>query len=298
MIRNDKRIIIIADITDLWPESFTFMSKNFLVTLSMYLTRALNYIFYPKIDGLITHNKHYEVYIKNVYFIKKKDIPVVIIPHLVDLSFFRPMQKIEALLRVNKYFTKKETSIILNSFVIGYSGLISESIGSDLLIPITKEIINKNKQTSFLIVGEGPFKQKILSKIKGENLIIKGPFPYYLINYILNLFDLGVITSYYRERSPATLYWCPKKLGEYAACGKPIIYIGYSKPISSLIKEYNCGIIIEPESLDYLAEYFDKIKENYKNLSNGALKMAEMEFSLKSAKIKMEQFLARFSENI
>lgn len=297
LLKIDRQVVVIADITDLWPESFTFMLKTPLVNPIVYFTKALNYIFYPKVDGLITHNKYYDIYVRIMY-LRKKGIPSAIIPHSVDLNSFRPIQKVKALSKIDKYFTKKEIFTILNNFIIGYAGLLSESIGSDLLIPIIKKVISKNRQIVFLIVGEGPFKQKILNEIRCENLILKDPLPHHLIRYVLNLFDVGIITSYYHERSPATLYWHPKKLGEYAACGKPIIYVGYSKFITSLIRKYNCGFAMEPKSLNCLVYYLSRIREDYESFSNGALRMAKIEFSLESAKTKMRQFLARFSGDI
>jgi glycosyltransferase involved in cell wall biosynthesis len=293
-IRKNKRIKIIADVTDLWPESLFFMSEHFNVRIFVKIGMAVNRWVYPKVDVIITHNYPFKKYIERVYLSGRTSTPIVIIPHLIDLSEFRPMNKDEALSMLEKMccIVPELKEKLRNRIVLGYVGLISETIGSDILLRLFEELKDDEKFV-FFVVGEGPLKQEMIHIVKSRNMnnvIFAGPYPHSLMKYVINVFDIALITSFQDPQHFATRYWFPKKFVEYSACGKPIIYIGPSKVLTHYIERYNSGCVIESIDHTSIRDTIYDVLKNIHEFAKNSRKMANC-FSLNVAKEEVAKLL-------
>jgi hypothetical protein len=294
-IKKNKRIRIIADVTDLWPESLFFMSGSFYVRIFVNIGMAINRWVYPKVDVIITHNYPFKKYIESVYLSGRTSIPIVIIPHLIDLSKFKPINKDEALSILEKMrcIVPELKEKLRNKIVLGYTGLLSKTIGSDILLRLFEELKDDEKFV-FFIVGEGPLKQEMIHIVKSRNMnnvIFAGPFPHDLMKYVINVFDIALVTSFQDPRHFSTRYWFPKKFVEYSACGKPIIYIGPSRVLYHYIKKYNSGFVIENIHDVSVKNYLYKILINMHKFAENSRKMSQC-FSYNLAKRELGKLLA------
>jgi glycosyltransferase involved in cell wall biosynthesis len=290
-----KRIIVISDVTDLWPESLLFANKSPYARLTIKIGMIVNKWVYPKVDVIITHNYPFKKYIERVYLSGRMSTPIVIIPHLIDLSEFRPMNKDEALSMLEKMCgTVPELKEKLrNRIVLGYVGLISKTIGSDILLRLFEELKDDEKFV-FFVVGEGPLKQEMIHIVKSRNMnnvIFAGPFPHDLMKYVINVFDIALITSFQDPRHFSTRYCLPKKFVEYSACGKPIIYIGPSRVLFHYIKKYNSGFVIENIHDISIKDTLYKILINIHKFAENSRKMSQC-FSYNLAKKELGKLLA------
>jgi len=302
LTNNNRQVKVVADVTDLWPESLLFMDDSFYVKFMIKVGIAINKRVYPRVDAIVVHNYPFKLYVEKVYLSEGKTIPITIIPHVIDLSRFRPMTKneaisrLESLLRIDAELKQK----LRSTTVIGYAGLISTTIGSELLLKLIEQL--KDDKFTFVIVGEGPFKRELIKFVKMRkinNVVFTGPFPHEVMTYVYNLFDVAVITSYFRARIAPTIYWFPKKIVEYSSCGIPTMYVGLSKIIDHLLKKYDAGLVIKPEEmgLKTIMRYLNKIILHYAYFSLNARRMAEEEFSLEKATESMRRLLDILSEH-
>jgi len=283
-IRKNKRIRIIADVTDLWPESLFFMSGSFYVRIFVKIGMAVNRWVYPKVDVILTLNYPFKKYIEST--------PIVIIPHLIDLSEFRPMNKDEALSMLEKmrFIVPQVKEKLRTRIVLGYVVLISKTIGSDILLRLFEELKDDEKFI-FFVVGEGPLKQEMIHIVKSRNMnnvIFAGPFPHDLMKYIINVFDIALVTSFQDPRYVSTRYCLPKKFVEYSACGKPIIYIGPSRVLSHYIKTYNSGYVVRDINVHSIKSILHEMSIKFHELSRNSRKMAHC-FSYELARKKLSE---------
>jgi len=288
---QNRKIIVIADITDLWPESLTFMSENLFSKTLQLIGTCFNRVIYKRCDCITVHNHYFKEYVWRIYLggqIKRSRM--FVIPHLVDTKEFVPLTKKEAVNHLRKCLSDYLIHQILTKVVVGYSGLLSNTIGSDILFKIFKLFENDNKFI-FLITGEGPLKQKLINFVKQNNIrnvLFIGPFPHELMRYVINLFDIAIITSYHRKMIPPSRYWFPKKLVEYSACGKPIVFIGISKFVKEILHKYNAGASIHPSEIHRISHYLDYIMSNYYYMSQNSRRMAEENFGLQRIVTKLQ----------
>ena len=293
-----KGIKVISDITDLWPESLTFMSENLFSKILQLIGICLNRVVYKRCDYIIVHNRYFKEYVWRIYLKgRTRRNRILVIPHVVDTKEFIPLSKKEAINHLRKYLDDCLVHQIFTKVVVGYSGLISNTIGSDVLLKIFK-LFEDDNRIVFLIIGEGPLKQKLVNFVKQNNIrnvVFAGPFPHKLMRYVINLFDITIITSYHGKMIAPSRYWFPKKLVEYAACGKPIVFVGISDFIRTTLKRYSSGISLYPEELKNFRQVFRAILSDYQSFCRNSRRMAEKEFSLDKAREKLKTIIGLLS---
>lgn len=170
----------------------------------------------------------------------------------VDLEFFRQLDKE----KINK--TCKRLGIE-NKLVFGYIGDFQKWQGAENLIETAKSINNKN--IVFLFVGEK-------MEIEKENIIVIPWIPREEIRDYYSICDILVLP---RPSHPSTEVAAPTKFSEYTAMGKPILTTEVGDA-ADLVKEYKCGIVIENNSLQSLAQGINQVM----NLSTDELNVMGM----------------------
>ena len=272
------------------------MSENLFSRILQLIGLCLNRAIYKRCDYVIVHNHYFKEYIWKIYLeCQMEKGKILVIPHIVDTNEFVPLVKNEAVDYLRKYLDNHLIQQILTKVIIGYSGLLSNTIGSDILTKIF-QLFENDDRFIFLIVGEGSLKQKLIDFVrqhKIRNVWFIGPFSYKLMKYVINLFDIAIITSYHRKMIAPSIYWFPKKLVEYAACGKPILFIGISKIIKNYLNRYRAGICIQPEMIERVKSAVTSHiipSSYYTTFSQNSRKLAE-EFSLSKAMRKLRRLL-------
>lgn len=129
-------------------------------------------------------------------YIKNK---VQIVNNAIDLDLFKFNKDTSV-----KY--RNELNIRQDSFVVGHIGSLSNAKNHSFLIDIFKAILEKESNSTLVIVGEGPHKKEITDKINELNLTddviltgLRNDIP-----ELLSLFDVLIFPSFY-EGFPVTL---------------------------------------------------------------------------------------------
>ena len=157
--------------------------------------------------------------------------------------------------------------------------------GHEYLIIAAQKILVTNPNVQFLIVGEGPLRQKLESMVCNlgisENVTFTGHISHRHVPWLLSNIDIGVLVSL-RENLPRTLL-------EYMAAQKPLVATNVGGVSEAVIDGVN-GYLVPPRDPDALANAILKLMndpDNAKQMSVKGRRLVEQRFS-------MEVFTDRF----
>lgn len=193
-------------------------------------------------DAVITVNeslqKHYEQIGKGAS----------VIYNFPDLKNFNPDKKND---RLEKKYAQ-------NKIVI-YEGGVSRKRGLDKFILALPKVRKVVLNVEFLVVGKlfdtSDFEKWIEDYLKKQKLQetfeMIGWKPHEeVVNYI-NISDVGIIL--FQPTHYNNLIGLPIKLFEYMACGLPVVASNFPE-ISMVVKEADCGILVDPTDVDEIAD--------------------------------------------
>jgi len=200
---------------------------------------------FERADALITQTETLKKILSNFYSGR-----IYVVSNGVDNEFFEKNK--------SKFDMRKRYRIKKGQIVITFTGSFREWHGVHHLPYIAEEIGKEFKDVVFLLVGSGPLFEEI-KKNKKDNMILTGPVPYEYIPSILSQSDILIApfsTEKFASLEKYGFYWCPVKLFEYMASGKPIVSYDYEE-IKKIIK--GASLLAKPDDLqDFI--------ENIKNL--------------------------------
>jgi len=198
-------------------------------------------------DALITVTAGIKQYLID-YGVNKDKIWVV--ANGANTNLFRPMDKGIAqseleLDKVNKY--------------VCFVGFLAPWQGVEYLIQAAPLVV-KNMQAKFLIVGDGPIRDKLEKMVKNlslnDNFIFIGTVPYEDVPKYINASDICVVP----KRKIFEYGYSPLKLYEYMACGKPVVATNIAG--FEIVEQYNTGILVNPEDPYELSNAIIELLQN------------------------------------
>ncbi|MGA2406168.1 MAG: glycosyltransferase family 4 protein [Bacteroidales bacterium] len=143
-----------------------------------------------------------------------------------------------------------------NHKLVSYTGSFGLANALDFLIDAAKILEKEN--ISFLIVGKGPEREKLFKKIKTldlKNVFILDSVRKEVIPALLSEMDILYIGL--RKQPLFRFGISPNKLIDYMMAARPIIQAIDAG--NDIVTESNCGITIEPENQQDIAEAIRKI---------------------------------------
>jgi glycosyltransferase involved in cell wall biosynthesis len=208
---------------------------------------------------------------------KRFNQKVYLIPNGADITSFVPTSQ------------KSEIKKKFNCFLIVYVGLLYKACDVDIVIKAMKYVTQK-VDAKLIIVGDGPRKKEFIELARmyklDEKVIFVGYKSRKSIPEFINAADIVVLPM---KDNLANRARSPVKLGEYLACGKPIVAsnVGIAKEI---IKNYYNGILTSnhPEKF---AEAIVRLLEDEnlrKKIEKNARKTAEKRLDWKIIAKRLE----------
>lgn len=158
----------------------------------------------------------------------------------------------------------KKHEKVLNSlkeegkFIVGYFGGHALNNALDILLDVAKNC--EDKETVFVLVGDGVEKKRLMARKKDENIdnaIFLPAVPKKSIPTLVNYYD-----CIYMGAHETTLYRFGisfNKMFDSMMSGKPVI-LSVTAP-STLIKDFNCGYTVESGDIAGICSSIKKIKE-------------------------------------
>lgn len=245
----------IFEVRDLWPESIVAMGKmsdkNPIVVIAKRVAKSL----YKHADVLVTVTKGLKKKLENRILGKE----VTLIYNGADMS------------DISNGSSGVEKGLLV------YSGILGYFQGIDVIIRAIPYM--KHKAIKCIIIGDGKKKNKLMEKARdlklGKRLVFVGSVSHReAIEYVKRA-DICLVSMI---DSPITNEALPSKVFEYAACGKPVA-ASLAGEMAKMIREYNIGLVSEPEDPEAFAKILDKMLKDEKmkkEFSENARHFAEL----------------------
>ena len=259
-IAKKMKIPCICEIRDLWPEaifSFGKITENSLIGRG--LVKGEHWI-YKKADALIFTKEGDTDYLKEKKWTTAQGGDINLgkchyINNGVDIAAYERNVKFEQL---NDPDVNDKTK-----FNVTYCGTIRPVNNVGNLLDAAKILKQKGgySDIQFLIFGDGGQLAELLERVKNEqldNVRIKGFIDRKYVPFILSRSSVNIL-NYSQNRYNWTRGNSSNKLFEYMASGKPIIstvHMGYS-----IIKKYNCGVELDEDTPEALAEQIMRFRD-------------------------------------
>lgn len=183
---------------------------------------------------------------------------IEILSNGVDPNSFDP-SKIDSTLIRNKYNVQKDTVLII------FVGAFHRWHGVEQIITIAEQLKKEKIDAKFLMVGEGPLFSSIQDEVNKKNLtnyiILTGAIDYSEIPKYLASADIAIAPFSYSNYKPLIengFWWCPVKLFEYAAMGKPVVSIS-AGDIPRIIPHNHSALLSPPDDLNQLINNLKKL---------------------------------------
>lgn len=275
-----KKRKFVFEVRDLWPELPKALGmKNPFLLGGMSL---LEWLSYRKADACIGLSPGI---CEGIAKRSQENKRIKLIPNGCDLDIFQPGNREDL----------KLPGIKPTDTVAVFTGAHGIANGLHAVLNAASELKKMNREDIVLVfIGDGKMKPELMARAQKEginNCRFFDPVPKTQLNKIVASADIGMMIL---ANVPAFYYGTsPNKFFDYISSGLPVLN-NYPGWLADLIKQNNCGIVVEPnnpkafaEGLIYLADNPDKRNE----FGINARKMAEESFSRDDLSEQLVDFL-------
>jgi glycosyltransferase involved in cell wall biosynthesis len=165
-----------------------------------------------------------------------------IVPNGVDLQRFKPVEGFEQI---------KEGIVGKDKYLVLFVGRLVPRKGLHFLIEAAKKVIKKNRDVVFLVVGDGPLKNHLISYSKEvgviDNFIFLGDVDDKTLPSLYNCADLLALPSVQEGQGISLL--------EAQATAKPVVAFNVSAVNEAVINK-KTGLLIKPNSSELAKAIF------------------------------------------
>ena len=236
-----KKIPLIFEVRDLWPESLAGTGIGSEHSCFYRLLEKMALFLYRRSTKIVVVTDGFRKELVSKKGISSDKIEVI--KNGVDPDLFKPLSNAERI--------KSELGFG-GKFVVSYIGTIGLSHGIEIVLEAAKLLTTKLSNLVFLIVGEGPERDKVL-RVKSDdnltNLLFFGEQPRERIPAFINASDICLVplknTEYFKTRIPAKLF-------EIMGCAKPIILTADGEARQIVVDQAKAGLYAEPNKVDDL----------------------------------------------
>jgi len=235
-----KRIPMVFEVRDLWPESAIdtgVLTNKWLIRMLYWLERK-SYSSASRINVLTPAFEK--------ALIEKKGIrpnKISMIPNGADLDIIKPGPADN---RVREKYNLND------KFVVTYVGAHGAANALMQLIEAAKILKETDSQVQIMLVGDGMEKTKLLEetkKFKLDNVTFVEPVPKSQIADYINASDVCIAVL---KKCDVFKTVYPNKVFDYMAAAKPVL-IGIDGAARKLVEDAGAGIFAEPENAQEIA---------------------------------------------
>ena len=238
-----NKVEFIIDIQDLWPEAFELVLpyRPLGSILFSSLKRKAEKI-YSRADRIVAVSETYLIRGKRVNTKEKNGLSVYL---GTDLKKFEQFKEIHKVLK-----NKDEIWLV-------YVGTLGHSYDLTGVLDALEQL--NNPCIRFMILGDGPLKNKLEEYAKVKNLYctFTGRLPYPQMVSLLCQCDIAI-----NPIMSGAAQSIINKVGDYAAAGLPVISTQECEEYKNLLIEYQCGFTCENGNVGELATRIKLLSEN------------------------------------
>ena len=234
-----RKCPLVFNAQDIWPDGLISMGKlrNRMVIRAF---RALERFTYQGAQRITVLSDGMR---ENLL---RKGIPaskVAVLPNWVDLDAVRPVEKGNAF--------RRELGLE-GRFVILFAGNLGFAAGLEAVLRAA-DLLRKEPDLVFLLVGEGSVKEKLVRSARAlnlENIKFVTTQPPERLSEVFGAADLSLVTL----RSTMGAFSVPSKTMAILASGRPVLAsVPADSEVRRVVDEAQCGLWIPPEDPDALA---------------------------------------------
>ncbi len=274
-----KKLSIVFDMRGLFPEEGVVRNIWRKNSLSYKIWKTIEKKLLFKCEKIVVLSNTFAEYLTSLVGNKFSNKIYVIEP-AVDLSKFKFDPELKMKMKMKYKIDKRK--------VIVYCGNLGSWHNPETLVSIFQLIKRKIDDVLLLVLTNFDYKElcEIMKRygLKRNDFLIFSLKPEYIPLY-LSMGDYGVIPfdkgknkDSVREKIGFTI---GIKTGEYLACGLPIIVNKRAKGVMRIVREFDVGIIYDPERPDLLINSFEGIEKFYSKIQSNCIKIAENYFDIK-----------------
>jgi glycosyltransferase involved in cell wall biosynthesis len=192
---------------------------------------------------IVTVSRYSAQKIVKLYDVEETKIRIV--PNGVNPQKFKPIEdceKVKHLIGVN------------GEQVILFVGNLIPRKGLHFLIEAAKQVIKENKATKFVVVGDGPLKNHLISYSKeqgvSDNFVFLGDVTEDMLHLLYNCADVFASPSIQEGQGISLL--------EAQATAKPVVAFNVTA-INEIVKNNETGLLVKPDSHELVESSLAKI---------------------------------------
>ncbi|THB69786.1 MAG: glycosyltransferase WbuB [Gammaproteobacteria bacterium] len=264
-----KRARWILEIRDLWPESIIAVGA----ITNKKIIRVLEWIerfAYRRSDKIVCVTDAFKKYISNKGIDSNK---IEVIKNGVDLQLFSEFSGKNEL---------AEEYQLSDKFVASYVGTHGMAHHLETVLEAAN-LLRDRDDIIFILVGDGAERNKLLSlkeEMQLNNVLMLGQMPKARMPEVWDLSDASLVLL---KKSDLFKTVIPSKIFESMAMRKPIV-LGVEGEVKEIIENAECGICIEPENAQQLADALTKLADDaelHKNKGDNGRRYVENYFDRK-----------------
>jgi glycosyltransferase involved in cell wall biosynthesis len=183
---------------------------------------------------IVTVSKYSSKKIVQLYNVDEKKIRIV--PNGVDLQHFKPVEDREK--------AKHEIGAENKQNVLFVGRLVPRK-GLHFLVEAAKYVVKERKETTFVVVGDGPLKNNLISYSKKQgvlnNFVFLGDVHEAMLPRLYNCADVFALPSIQEGQGIALL--------EAQATAKPVVAFNVSG-INEIVLDKETGLLVKPDSYE------------------------------------------------
>ncbi len=278
-----KRVPFVFEVRDLWPESLAAVGMgNTNSALHRTLGKIAGFL-YRRADQIVVVAPAFEDHLVKHWNVPREKLSVV--ENGVETDLFAPRSAAELRRELHAE----------NKFVVSYIGTIGMAHGLDTVIGAAAQLHDTNPEISFMILGEGAERERIVSLARERgltNLRFVDQQPREKIPAYIAASDACLVLL---KKSDVFKTVIPTKMLEFMSCARPVI-LGVEGQARSILEEGRAGITIEPENSAALANticYLAANREHARSLGQNGREYIVRKFSRRQTAEKYIAVLER-----
>ena len=248
LVQRRRKVPMVIIVNDLHPDIGVLLGKLRNRWIIKGLDMAVRFIL-RKAEHVVTIGRSMQ---KRV-IAKDVDVDKIsIIPSWTDINLITPQPK-------ENPFSLEHG--IVNDFVVMYSGNIGLSQNLHSIID-TAILLKDEPNIRFLFIGDGAAKGSLKQSVECHHLRNVSFLPYQpkeMLRHSLSSGDIHLVPLGKRLQG----YIVPSKVYGIMAAGRPFIaLVGEDSEIAEIVNQFDCGIVVEPDSPEALARTILELSGN------------------------------------
>jgi glycosyltransferase involved in cell wall biosynthesis len=278
-----KNLPLVINIQDIYPDAAIELGKLPSSGPIPGLLKGLDSIIARKAAVLVTLSENFAQFYSTTRKVPADKVKVVY--NWMDEEEIKPSH------RMGKF--RKAQGISEDSFVVMYSGNIGLNAGVEFIIEAAAKL-QYLRNVIFVIAGDGSCRSKceaLAERYGLSNVRFFYPLPKEEVSDVQAAADLMLLPT----RKSGALTSVPSKLVAYMLSGRPVLAaVADNSDTTRIIQQAECGVCVQPEDPDSLAELIRELIETPEELSlmgTKARSYAEQNFSRRTCVPKLISIL-------